>query len=53
MVVIKIDDIAAYTEGERIFCPSCVQSTSGLKLILKDQVSEDEEFVCDVCGSII
>ena len=53
MPTIPVDDIAAYTDGEKTFCPSCVQSTSGLKPILRDQVSEDEKLVCDACEEII
>lgn len=53
MSIIHVEDIVAYTDGEKIFCHSCTQSTSGLKPILKEQLSEDEELVCDVCGVII
>ncbi len=53
MPIVKVDDIAAYTDGERIFSPDSIRSTSGLKPIFKEQISEDEELVCDVTGNII
>lgn len=53
MSIVKVDEIVAYTDGERIFSPESIEVTSELKPIFRNQISEDEELVCDVTGLII
>jgi hypothetical protein len=53
MSIVKVDEIAAYTDGERIFSPESIEDTSGLRPIFRNQISEGEELVCDVTGLIV
>lgn len=53
MASLKAEDIVAYTDGKKTFCPDCIESMSGMKPILLDQVSEDEVLLCDICNNII
>ena len=51
MAIVKLEEVIAYSDDEKVYCPECVDDTAGLEPIFRDP-NDDEVVFCDICGKI-
>ncbi len=51
MSIVKHEEIIAYSDDKKVYCPDCVNDITGLKAIFQDS-DNDEAVICDICGKI-